>query len=342
MYQIIEGRKNVGKGHYALLTPYGKGVVSDVDIDVGLGRGEFAYLFFKSSLPDKPHNNTRWRRWRYNEIVATRVATTVGGDVVFFYPSELTFHSHSFYKVKPGMEWRRAESPRDRWRGERRFFKTPGSVDYLVPRTKTAVRTISTQRKKTTRIAGMDRTEKVFCRYRYSPLAFTNHDVFLPAIERELRAWVEHVIKPLEHEPVVEIPNGHVGDFVQSSKYGTIAIRFDDREKRKDLRRSVSYLGGWVSEHEYVVQARLELFGKDFGVVGEFRLGKARGPRYSRQPWRKHWDALEEKLKRGRFTLDRLFAPKGNVPVRFNCSETKCVLEVQRWYLDKIRRYGSR
>ena len=342
MYQIVEGRKNVGKDHYALLTPYGKGVVSDVEIDVGLGRGEFAYLFFKSSLPSKPHNNTRWRRWRYNEIAAARVATTVGGEVVFFYPSELTFHSHSFYKVKPGMKWRRAESPRDLWRGERRYFKTPDSVDYLVPDSKTAVRTISTEGRKTTRIAGMDRTQKVFCRYRYSPLAFTNHDVFLPAIERELKAWVKHVIEPLQHEPLVEIPNGHVGDFVHRHKYGTISIRFDEGETKKNWERSVSYLGGLVSSHKYVVQARLDLFGRDFGVVGEFRLGKARGPRYGRQPWQKHWDKLEERLKRGRFTLDRLFAPKGSVPVRFRCFKGKCVLEVQRWYLDKIRRYSSR
>ena len=343
MYQIIEGRKNVGKGHYALLTPYGKGVVSDVGIDVGLGRGEFAYLFFNSSLPGKPHNNTRWRRSRYNQIAGARVATTVGGDVVFFYPSELTFHSHSFYKVKSGMEWRRAESPRDRWRGERRYFKTPGSVDYLVPKTKTAVRTISTQRKKTTRIAGMDRTRKVFCRYKYSPLAFTNHEVFLPVIERELKAWVERVIKPLQHEPVVEIPKGHVGDFVQRGEYGTIAIRFSrDRERALRPRSSWKDRQNTLSWHKYFVEARLHVNGEDLGVVSEYPLGQAQGCLYCDRPFKQPWLAIKEKYERGGFSLDRLHRPGGNVPVRFDCSETKCVLEVQRWYLDKIRRYSSR
>ena len=54
--------------------------MADVKIDIGLGRGDFAYLFFDDSLPAEPHNGTRINRSRFGEIGGARVATTVGSD----------------------------------------------------------------------------------------------------------------------------------------------------------------------------------------------------------------------------------------------------------------------
>ena len=262
----------------------------------------------------------------------------VGDGVVTFKPSGLQFHSHSFYEVERGTEWRMSESGRDRWRGERRYFRTPDNVNYVQADPNTHVRTISAGGQTTTRIAGIERTQNIFCRYEGWPLAVTNHDVFLPAIERELESWVERVIKPLMYERVVEVELGHVGDFVHRDQYGTIEIRFDAKETRENWNSKVSRFGGFQSQHDDVVRARMRFYGDDVGVVGRYNLGRAFGPAYGRQPYLAQWQRLEDKLKRGRFTLDRLNSAKDGT-VHFDCSRStgKCVLEVQRWYLDRVR-----
>ena len=334
MYQIHEGRPQVGEGHYALLTPMGSGVVADVEIDID-DRGEFAYLFFETGLPPEPHNGTPITRSRFGTIQGARVATTVGDDVVVFRPSELRFHSHSFYEVERGTTWRMAESDQDRWLGTRRYFRTPDNVDYVPADSDTAVRTISPARETTTRVAGVDRTQRIFCRYGYAPLAATNHDAFLPAIERELESWVENVIRPLQHEPVVEIRLGHVGDFVHRDEHGTVAIRLDSRVVQLRVRRNHLYRDREIT---FGVQARLYFHGKDFGVVGHYSLGTGVASLGSSAIHVDIADRIEERFERGGFPLDRLRTPGGEVPVRFRCSGGTCVLEAQRWYLERAGR----
>ena len=313
----------------------GNGAVADVAIDIGLNRGQFAYLFFDDSLPAEPHNGTGIVRSRFGQIRGARVATTVGDDVVFFRPS-LEFHSHSFYEVERGTTWRRAESEQDRWLGERRYFRTPDNVNYVRADSDTVVRTISPARETTTQIAGVERTQRIFCRYANTPLAVTNHDAFLPAIERELESWVENVIGQLQHEPVIEIPNGHVGDFVHRDGYGTIAIRWESRISQLNVRRNRQYRD---KEITFGVRARLYVHGEDFGVVSAYSLGTGTTANYgSNAIHTERADRIEERFERGGFPIDRLRTPGGEVPVRFNCSDTTCVLEAQRWYLASVGR----
>ena len=335
MYQIHEGRPLVGEDHYALLTPMGKGAVADVVVDIGLNRGQFAHLFFDDSLPAEPHNGTGILRSRFGQIRVARVATTVGDDVVVFRPS-LEFHSHSFYEVERGTTWRRAESEQDRWLGERRYFRTPDNVNYVRADSDTVVRTISPARETTTRIAGVERTQRIFCRYANTPLAVTNHDAFLPAIERELESWVENVIGQLQHEPVIEIPKGHVGDFVHRDGHGTIAIRWESRIVHLNVRRNRQYRD---KEITFGVRARLDVHGEDFGVVSEYSLGTGTTANYgSNAIHTERADRIEERFERGGFPIDRLHTPGGEVPVRFRCTDTTCVLEAQRWYLASVGR----
>ena len=49
-------------------------------------------------------------------------------------------------------------------------------------------------------------------------------------------------------------------------------------------------------------------------------------------------DRKEARFERGGFPIERLRTPGGEVPVRFSCSDTRCVLEAQRWYLASVGR----
>ena len=333
MYRVLEGRRTVGKGHYALLEPYGTAVVSDVSINIGTG--EFAYLFFEDELPDSPGRNTRSHLWGFGQIKDSRVATSVDQDVVLFKPG-LKLHSHSFYEVQRGTTWRHAESDRDRWRGERRYWQAPDNVEHRPPTGNPRIRTVNTARKRVTRIAGQERTQEVFCRYANSPLAVTNHDLFLPVIERELERWKSRVVEPLQLERVAEIPKTHTGDFVYRDEFGTIAVRFD-RSRDRALECRFHLRDGWGLTHRYAVDARLYVYGQDLGVVAQHSLGTASGERYDgERVYEAHAQRIERAFERGGFSWSGLKWPS-NGAFRFDCSESTCVLEVQRWYLDKFR-----
>ncbi len=163
MYQVIEGRPAVGEGHYALLEAFGDSVVSGVEIN--LGTGEFAYLFFESELPNNPGSSTPLYRGSFDTIAGSRVSTSIDDEIALIDGSGLKFHSHSFYKVRSGTSWRRAESEFDRWLGERRYIRTPDGIEYRPPENNPWVRTVNTEGEQTTRIAGIEHKQSVFCRY---------------------------------------------------------------------------------------------------------------------------------------------------------------------------------
>ena len=347
--RTLEGSLNAEGDNHVSLRISGTGTLDGIRIPIDLADGDFGFLMVPAELAWSERRQLLedgGRYARFQDIHKIRVLTTHFGVIVEIEDRGIRGDSYSFYEVTPRRrnplgEALMRQSPRDRWLGIRREYWEGGDTEYERPREGNLwLRTIDAESERTVEIAGTERTQDVLCRYEYGPVAVTNNNSFRPRIESELNAWAENRIRlqyELQYEPVVEIPLGHVGDFVHTDEYGTIEIRFDDKETRTDFDRTDRAREVIQSRHGYAVHARLRLYGEDFGVVSSYNLGRAFGPAYGSQPYLAQWRPIEDRLKQRRFTLDRLGGPSGEVPLRFNCSETKCVLEAQRWYMDRVR-----
>ena len=151
----------------------------------------------------------------------------------------------------------------------------------------------------TVTIAGVEHGVNRICRLGYSPLAATNSDELVPAIEDELTRRGEriHAMRIVNHEVpatqeerrasfrslapdtlvrVLTVPDGHVGDIRRNDDlFGDVAITFT-RDPYSDeiyYRRQTELIAGIERDgsfSDFYVEGRLSVNGKDLGapVVG--------------------------------------------------------------------------
>lgn len=281
-WRIVDGRKGVGaKGHYSLIQDIrGEANVLGVGVDINVG-DEFAFFFYdRNSYTDRTH---------YAQAAkggGLGVMTTLGDKA-------------DFIDVGRATSWRLGSHTKLRlWSS--RFLDREGEWSDGIYNNK-FFRTLFIRRDKV-EVAGVERQLTKICRLKWSPLAVTNSEKLVPAIEEELmrRADRVHALRivnnkaPAEREEwrsaflslspetfihVLTLPKGHSGDFSRSTEVGEIAVTFTRDPYSDQIRyepEKVWRLDGSQDNsglYRFFVQGRLSVEGRDLGWIMEAGIG---------------------------------------------------------------------
>ena len=281
-WRIVDGRKGVGaEGHYSLIQDIrGEANVLGVAVNVNVG-DEFAFFFYdRNSYTDHTHYAHAAKGGQLG------VMTTMGDKA-------------EFIDVGRAKSWRLGSNTTLRlWSS--RFLDREGDWSDGIYNNK-FFRTLFILRDKV-EVAGVERQLTKICRLKWSPVAVTNSEKLIPAIEEELmrRADRVHALRivnnevPSEREDwrsaflslspetfihVLTVPKGHSGDFRKSTEVGEIAVTFTRDPYSDQIRYEQEKK--WSSDgsqyhtglYRFFVQGRLSVDGRDLGWIMEAYMG---------------------------------------------------------------------
>lgn len=303
-WRNVDGRKGVGaKGHYSLIQDFrGQANVLGVGVDINLA-DEFAFfLYDKDEYTDRTH----YAHAAKGGLIS--VMTTIGDDA-------------EFIEVGKSSNWRIGSNTRLRlWSS--RFLDSEGEWNEGIYHNK-FFRTLFI-RKERVEVAGVERQVAKICRLKWSPVALTNSEDLVPAIEEELarRADRIHALRIVQNEVpatreewraaflrlspetfirVLTVPKGHSGDYSKSTEVGEIAVTFTrdpysdqiwyspEKVYRSDGAKHDTGL------YHFYIGGRLSVDGRDLGWIITAGLGTYRRccsentPRLKNQEFAMQW-----------------------------------------------------
>ncbi len=281
-WRIVDGRKGVGaEGHYSLIQDF-RGEANVLGVAVGINVSEeFAFFFYDR---DSDTNASHYAQGAREGLLD--VMTTVGNEAVFI-------------DVVKASSWRIGSNTKLRaWSS--RFLDSDGDWNEGIYSNK-LFRTVYFINSQVT-VAGVEREVNKICRLAWSPVAVTNSDKLVPAIEAELarRADRIHALRIVENEVpasraewrsafnslrpetfihVLTVPRSHSGDFGVRTEVGEIAINFT-RDPYSD---QIHYYPEkvWRSDgaqhnsglYHFDIQGRLSVDGRNLGWIIDARIG---------------------------------------------------------------------
>lgn len=281
-WRIMDGRKGIGaKGHYSLIQDIrGEANVLGVAVVVNVG-DEYAFFFYdRNSHTDLTYYAHAAKGGHLG------VMTTMGDKA-------------EFIDVGRATSWRLGSQTTLRlWSS--RFQDREGDWTDGIYNNK-FFRTLFILRDKV-EVAGVERRVTKICRLKWSPVALTNSEKLIPAIEEELarRADRVHALRivnnkvPSEREEwrsaflslspetfihVLTVPKGHSGDFSKSTEVGEIAVTFTRDPYSDQIRYEPEKV--WRSDgaqhntgfYRFFVQGRLSVDGRDLGWIMDANIG---------------------------------------------------------------------
>ncbi len=281
-WRIVNGRKGVGaEGHYSLIQDF-RGEANVQGVAVGIhAADEFAFFLYDR---DSDTNASHYAHGARQGLLD--VMTTVGNEAVFI-------------DVEKAGNWRIGTNTKLRaWSS--RFLDADGEWNEGVYSNK-LFRTLYFINSQVT-VAGVEREVNKICRLAWSPVAVTNSDKLVPAIEAELarRADRIHALRIVNNEVpasrtewraafnssrpetfirLLTVPRNHSGDIGVSTEVGEIAITFTrdpysdqiyyrpEKVWRMDGAQHNSGL------YHFYIQGRLSVDGRDLGWIIDAFIG---------------------------------------------------------------------
>ncbi|MDE2727852.1 MAG: hypothetical protein OXI19_07495 [Gemmatimonadota bacterium] len=284
-WRIVDGRKGVGaEGHYSFIQDF-RGEANVLGVAVGVNvADEFAFFFYDR---DSDTNASHYAHGAREGLLD--VMTTIEDKAEFII-------------VEKASSWRIGTNTKLRaWSS--RFVDSDGDWNEGIYSNK-LFRTLYFIKSQVT-VAGVEREVNRICRLAWSPVAVTNSDKLVPAIEAELlrRADRIHALRIVNNEVpasraewrsafnslrpetfirVLTVPRSHSGDFGVSTEVGEIAITFtrDPYSDQIHYRpEKVWRLDGAQHNsglYHFDIQGRLSVDGRDLGWIIDARIGTYR------------------------------------------------------------------
>ncbi|MXW04414.1 MAG: hypothetical protein F4Z81_05020 [Gemmatimonadetes bacterium] len=281
-WRIVDGRKGVGaEGHYSFIQDF-RGEANVLGVAVGVNvADEFAFFFYDR---DSDTNASHYAHGAREGLLD--VMTTIEDKAEFII-------------VEKASSWRIGTNTKLRaWSS--RFVDSDGDWNEGIYSNK-LFRTLYFIKSQVT-VAGVEREVNRICRLAWSPLAVTNSDKLVPAIEAELlrRADRIHALRIVNNEVpasraewrsafnslrpetfirVLTVPRSHSGDFGVSTEVGEITITFtrDPYSDQIHYRpEKVWRLDGAQHNsglYHFDIQGRLSVNGRDLGWIIDARIG---------------------------------------------------------------------
>ena len=307
-WRIMDGRKGVGaKGHYSLIQDFrGQANVLGVAVDINVA-DEFAIFFYDR---DSHTDRTHYAHAAKEGLLG--VMTTMGDKA-------------EFIDVGKSPNWRLGSNTKLRvWSS--RFLDREGEWDERLYHNK-AFRTLFIRREKV-EVAGVERRLTKICRLEWAPVAVTNSDKLVPAVEDELarRADRIHALRMVNNEVpadreewrsaflslnpetfihVLTLPKDHSGDFSKSTEIGEIAVTFtrDPNSDQIYYKPEKVYRSDGAQHntgyYRFFVQGRLSVDGQDLGWIMDANMGtyyrccSENTPRLRNQEFTMLWKDIE-------------------------------------------------
>lgn len=281
-WSIVDGRKGVGaEGHYSLIQDFrGEANVQGVAVVINVA-DEYAFFFFDR---DSDTNASHYAQGAKEGLLD--VMTTIEDKA-------------EFINVEKASSWRIGTNTKLRaWSS--RFLDSDGDWNEGIYSNK-LFRTLYFINSQVT-VAGVEREVNKICRLAWSPVAVTNSDKLVPAIEEELarRADRIHALRIVNNEVpasraewrsafnslrpetfihVLTVPRSHSGDFGVSTEVGEIAITFTRDPYSDQIHYRPEKV--WRSDgaqhdsglYHFDIQGRLSVDGRDLGWIIDARIG---------------------------------------------------------------------
>lgn len=281
-WSFVNGRKGVGaEGNYSLIQDF-RGEANVLGVAVGINAAdEFAFFLYDR---DSDTNASHYAHGAREGLLD--VMTTVGNEAVFI-------------DVEKAGNWRIGSNTKLRaWSS--RFLDSAGEWNEGVYSNK-LFRTLYFINSQVT-VAGVERKVNKICRLAWSPVAVTNSDKLVPAIEAELarRADRIHALRIVNNEVpasraewraafnslrpetfihLLTVSRNHSGDIGVSTEVGEITITFT-RDPYSDQiyyqPEKVWRLDGAQHNsglYHFYIQGRLSVDGRDLGWIIDAKIG---------------------------------------------------------------------
>ncbi|MDD9949105.1 MAG: hypothetical protein OXU48_06195 [candidate division Zixibacteria bacterium] len=281
-WSIVDGRKGVGaEGHFSLIQDFrGEANVLGVAVSINVA-DEFAFFLYDRNSDTNASHYAHGARAGLLDVM-----TTIEDKA-------------EFINVEKASSWRIGSNTKLRaWSS--RFVDSDGEWNEGIYSNK-LFRTLYFIESQVT-VAGVEREVNKICRLAWSPVAITNSDNLVPAIEAELarRADRIHALRIVNNEVpasraewrsafnslrsetfihVLTVPRSHSGDFGVSTEVGEIAITFTRDPYSDQIRyrpEKVWRLDGAQHNsglYHFDIQGRLSVDGRDLGWIIDARIG---------------------------------------------------------------------